>query len=218
MKLPVNSTEIFNIVVVGTWNTSIFSPQWAKENLANDQEKEVVLAIPALFNMSPNRLTVDDVNIYPSTFTLMFDCVSFSDASIQSCVDKVKKISNLLSHTPVSGLGINFKFIVGDEESATLSNLFNFDDSVKIDSNKFIGLGAGIKRSFGYREGFILNITVDKLPQGYQIEFNFHFDAKKLNEIENCLTRCSPNKLRIEAIEFMKNVYGVELMAEDEND
>lgn len=212
MRVPPSSSDAFNIVSVGAWNPAIFSPEWAKQHLALDQEREVVLAIPMQLALPP-RLTVDDVNIYPGPNSLVLDCVSYSDAGADACVTKFHRLANLLPHTPVTATGINFRFWGEMAESAALADLFAFSDAAHVDAGTYELLEASIKRSYSIEDGTKLNLKITSLPEQVRIEFNFHADVHSLGEAAERVTLNQLQKYRQKAIEFLETVYDITLDA-----
>lgn len=210
MRVPPSSSDAFNIVSVGAWNPAIFTPEWAKENLALDKEREVILAIPMPL-ASPPRLTVDDINIYPGPNTLLLDCVSYSNAAAESCVTKFHRLAELLPHTPVTAAGINFRFLGEISESATLTDLFAFSDAARIDSGTYALKEASIKRSYSIEDGATLNINIISLPHQVRLEFNFHVEVRSLGEASNRITVDRLQEFHQKAIMFMDTVYGIAL-------
>lgn len=212
MKTPPLSTEAFNLIAIGAWNPAIFSPEWVKAHLADDKNADVILAVsmPPTAMLSP-RITVDGVNIYPSNQALAMDCVVYSDAAIEVCANKIAQISGILPHTPVSALGINFRFWGELTDSAALTELFTFADAANIDANQYKSAGALIRRTFELSDSTNLNLSIDTLSQNLRIEFNFHADIQHISQVAEI---ASIEKIRANqesAKQFLQNVYGVEL-------
>lgn len=205
------STDAFNIVTVGSWNPAIFTPEWAKSNLAEDSEKDVILAIPMqMQTLLPLRLTVDDVNIYPSMQSLVIDCIEYSEASFGSVSRKLARVATLLPHTPVTAIGINFRFALDLSESDILPELFSFGDAARIDSTKYRLTSSVLKRTFFLNDSTLLNISIESLEETFRLEFNFHSEVKRLSEITDKTTADRIEKCRDHAIEFMANVYEID--------
>ena len=214
INLP--GSDAFNVVLVGSWNPAIFSPEWAKQNLADDKEKEVVLAIPMQMMAMPPRLTVDNINIYPSTQALVLDCVEYSDVVLEVCSRKLDRIAALLPHTPVTAVGLNFRFLGNLEENLPLADLFAFSDAGKIDSTKFTLTTALIKRAYTLQDSTVLNISLESQGGQLRVEFNFHSNIKNLSEITTKTNLARVQSCRSQAIEFMKTVYDVQMDNEGE--
>jgi hypothetical protein len=212
MKIPLDSSEAFNIAVVGAWNPAIFSPQWVKANIADDQNKDVFMAFAfANAGPMPPRVTVDNINIYPSNQGLSLDCATYSDEYALTCTKKIRRICELLSHTPVSGLGINFRFHAKMEESDLLTDLFTFADIAKIDAKTYSAGPSLIRRNFQLGNSEFLNLTIEHLPEHVRFEFNFHSELKSMAEI---FDRVSDEKFfekKTQALDFLNSVYELQM-------
>ncbi|MFS2214056.1 hypothetical protein ACCD08_06070 [Telluria sp. Tellsp104] len=212
MKIPSDSSEAFNIAVVGAWNPAIFSPQWVKENIADDQSKDVFMAF-AFANAvpMPPRVTVDNINIYPSNQSLSLDCALYSDEHALTCTKKIRKICELLSHTPVSAIGFNFRFHAKIEESDVLTDLFTFADIAKIDAKKYSPGPSSVKRNFQLGNSEFLNLAIEYLPEYVRFEFNFHSDLKSMTEIFDRVAGEKFLEKKAQALEFLNSVYELQL-------
>jgi hypothetical protein len=213
MKIAVQSSDAFNIVTVGSWNPAIFSPEWAKQHLAENTEQEVVLAIPMNAPMLSPRLTVDSVNIYPSPQSLVLDCVQYADGNVDSCAEKLRRIAELLPHTPVSAVGINFRFVGSPGESTTADELFAFADAANIDARTYSLTSSLIRRAYSLGNSIVLNVAIESLSDQMRFEFNFHSDVKLLAEVIEKTNVATIHSLHDQAIAFLSDVYGFELDA-----
>lgn len=202
-------SDAFNIVLVGAWNPAIFSPEWAKQNLADDSTKEVVLAIPMQI-VAPPRLTVEDVNIYPSTQALILDCAEYSDIALGSCSRKLERLAALLPHTPVTALGVNFRFMGNLDDHLAFAELFAFNDAAKIDAGAYTLTSSLIKRAYALKDSTTLNLTIESREGKLRVEFNCHSDIQNLSEVPTKTSVSQIYECRSQAIEFMKTVYDVQ--------
>lgn len=205
------NSQAFNVNLIGSWNQAIFSPDWVKANLANDPATEVLMAVSFPVGVGPVRLSVEGVNIYPSPQLLQLDAASYSDASFAACAAKFAKIAALLPHTPVSALGINFRFTGSVDDSASLMELFTLPDSASIDANKYRLIDTAIRRGFTLEDGKILFTTITNANGSVHIEFNFHYEGSKISQMAEYLTEDRVVALRQQAIDFLRDVYDVEL-------
>lgn len=187
-----------------------FSPEWAKNYLADDKKKDVVLAIPMQMTLPP-RLTVDEVNLYPSAQSLMIDCVEYGSHSMEACSNKLNLIASLLQHTPVTAIGINFRFAFNIAESPLLIELFSFNDAARLDSAKYRLKSSIVKRTFALHDSTMLNLSIESNADQLLCEFNFHSDIRQLSEIIDKTTANRIESCRIQALEFINNVYDIDL-------
>lgn len=210
MKLPPTSNDAFNVVAIGAWNPSIFSPEWAKEHLADDKDREVIMAIPMPMGNLPPRLTVDGVNLYPSSVALAVDCVEYNDVSIEACGAKINKIAELLPHTPINAVGVNFRFWGDLDDSEVLADLFTFSDAGRI-KTQFVTSGALIKRAFRLSDSTILNLSIDTFSEHLLVEFNFHSDVRRMADFAAKTSAERIRSTRDQARAFLLDVYDIEI-------
>ena len=207
------SANAFSVVIVGAWNPAIFSPEWAKEFLAHDKTRDVVLAIPMPMPMAnlPTRLTVDGINLYASKDALMVDCVEYNEVFIDVCASKFQQLSELLPHTPVNAVGVNFKFLGTLDDSPSLADLFTFSDAGMIDSTQYALSESLIKRTYKLQNATTLNLSLSTFSDTLRIEFNFHTDVRRMSEIAVKTTAEQIRMARGQAIQFLQDVYSIEL-------
>lgn len=212
MRIPLDSNEAFNVNIVGSWNPAIFTPAWVKTNLANDPSKEVTFALPMhMANLLQPRITVEGVNLYPASQSLTIDCVEYNDDRLPECAEKTQKLCQLLEHTPVNAIGINFRFHGRVDESGELTDLFTFADAGRIDASRYASTGSAIRRSFRLGDSDSLNFSAELFPDILRMEFNYHSDVTSTADaatkavIERILEK------RAAALEFLSTVYNVEI-------
>lgn len=179
MKLPVESVETFNINCVGSWNPAIFTPEWVKEKIAVNQEKEVILAVQmGNISSSPPRIEVDDVHLYPSRQNLMINSIEFNGDSISSCLMKLKRVAELLPHTPVTDIGFNFRYICDLAENQLIADLFSFSDAARIDADIYTPTKVSLHRTFEMDGKPELNLLIDAVGTELKFTFNFNINLK----------------------------------------
>lgn len=210
MKISQESANAFNVVVLGAWNPAIFSPEWARQNLSENSSNDPILAL-AISPMVPARLTVDDVNIYVSNNSLSFDSNEYNEDAFSKVSIKIQRISELLAHTPVSAVGVNFRFVGSIADSEILMAMFTLKDAPKIDSSKFTLTETVLRRTFKLSDSTVLNLSIALVSGEVFIEFNFHRDLTSTSELSNCISQERLNALKKEAEKFLEEVYGVDL-------
>lgn len=170
----------------------------------------MLLAIPMQMGFPP-RLTVDDVNLYPAANVLTLDSVTYSEQGIDACVRKFARLAELLPHTPINGVGINFRYWGDLHDSDALAELFTFGDAGRIDAGSFNIVSSAVKRTFTLKDMTQLNLTLESLPGQTRIEFNFHADVRALEEAAQKVVIDRVRALRKQAEEFLQTVYAIEL-------
>ncbi|OIN72561.1 hypothetical protein BL247_10885 [Ralstonia solanacearum] len=170
----------------------------------------IPMTIPAGVG-APPRLTLGNVNLYPMAATLMLDCVQFDDDSLRAVGQTFGTVCDLLPHTPIAAIGVNFRYSGKIADEPQLAELFLFSDSPKIDADKYRSTSAAVKRSFRLEDGGILNLATESVGADVRIEFNFHFEVTSAAEAK---LKAAPDVLlakKAEAIAFLENAYQIEL-------
>lgn len=212
MKIPADGNEAFNVIIVGQWNPAIFSPTWVQSNVASAADAEVSMALAIGPVTMPPRLTVERTNLYPSLHSLVFDCVELSDDALEDCSAKIGKIAHTLPHTPVQGIGVNFRFHGNIDESAEFAELFTFSDAAGIDAQVYAPVSAAVKRSFRLDGDDQLNLSVEhNLGGAIRCEFNFHTTTGSMAIISEKVSAARLKDLRQQAVEFLRQAYNVEV-------
>jgi hypothetical protein len=199
--------ENFTIVVVGNWNVSIFNPGWVGKNIFDSKTVTLEVGIgPEL----PRRLIVDDVIVIPQSSRLMVTPNKIDNTTLKRMEDAVCKILELLSHTPVSAVGVNFGFRI-KPLAGSFSNIPALlaeelaSEGLSIESHE-------IKWTVGHESTrkTILNLSVQIGTDEALIKFNFHSDtentAKAIESIKDKVIG-----YRDKALSVLVNVFRVEL-------
>lgn len=212
MRIPADGNEAFNVIIVGQWNPAIFSPTWVQNNVAAVAGAEVTMALALGQVTMPPRLTVEKTNLYPSLHSLVFDCIELTDSALEDCAAKIGKIAHTLPHTPVQGVGINFRFHGNIDESVEFADLFTFSDAAGIDAQVYAPVSAAVKRSFRLQGDDDLNLTVEHNPGGaIRCEFNFHTTTGTMAVIAEKVSAVRLKGLRQQAADFLRQAYNVEV-------
>lgn len=149
----------FNISIVGQWNPSIFSPSWVRANIVSD-ESEVLFAVAISDPAAPPRISFSTTYLFPSRQLLDFRASEMTLEAFSSCGEAASKIVGLLPHTPISAIGINFRFIE-EENFEKAASLFQFNDSAKIPHEKYSLQASTVTRSFLMPGGDKLNLSLN---------------------------------------------------------
>lgn len=160
----------WTIVTVGQWNPHIFSPQWVGNNLFHVPTVETELAVgPAFTNV---RYHTPNLILIPSPDRLIVGLKNFEDATLGLMETTVKNVLQLLTHTPVSGLGINFGFIE-DEPAAQLLRSFELTDTGQIGDAGYRVQATSVTRQIvGETATFLLKMTYED----GKVRFHFNFN------------------------------------------
>lgn len=172
MKLKEGS---ISVVIVGSWNPGILTPEWIKQNLLElpgDPPIQVGLEIPVGNPLQGHRIIYDDAVFNP---TLDKFSIFLRDETLAG-LEKLEKFAvsalNLLPHTPVTAVGIN---VALTDEDPELDKIRKFDLVSPPDEAKvFPAKNQALVWSLDYGE-CTLNLQ-ESLSEGvHTIGFNFHY-------------------------------------------
>lgn len=200
----------FNILTIGRWNPAVLSPQWIRSNVIDTIDTEVTLAISIDDSGAPSRLSFSNIHLFPTGRYLDARPVDAQEAAFSAVGETVSKIIGLLRHTPISAIGINFRFIEVIHPESLAPN-FQFDDAAKIPHDKYSLLTSTIIRSFQLENDDKLNLSLIYDGQEMNVEFNFHTDSSDLATIQSKLTAENISARLEEAKSFMQASYGLTL-------
>jgi hypothetical protein len=170
--------EGWGIVVAGNWNVSIFNPNWVSENIFD--KAEVQVEFPLTPGLSP-RYTRDGVSVFLQGERLNLCPEQANDQCLKAVEDKAKRILDLLPHTPVNAVGINFIYKETDPKPG-LSAMFNFQDTGRLDVLGFNTQVREIGRQLAWNAG-MLNLTM-RISNAGSILFNFNYHEQVASTVE----------------------------------
>ena len=159
----------WSIVINGHWNRMIFTPKWVGENIFNSPEVELLVSMvptnPAIYRNEDVVLAVAEEKVSINLRKLNVVCMEDAEA-------KATRILNILSHTPVSAIGVNFAFIeespsdpllkiFGNPHDAEIARVFGADISKRT-------LTRAVKL-----DGVVFNLAL--MFDGSVVEFNANY-------------------------------------------
>lgn len=197
----------WTIVVVGQWNPRIFAPPWVAKNLfpsadLGDVQMEVLL-LPVDYHA---RLSVGSVVLIPTNEKVIVGVRSAADEALAAAEDVALRVLDLLPHTPVTGVGVNFGY-VEDDPSPRLLGLLGLPDLGELSN-----YGAQISRTEITRrlqiDTHALNLTLALEDGRVELGLNFHHDTPDTVSAANAL-RGQVRKLRMLGYNVLQEVYGL---------
>lgn len=197
----------FNILVLGRWNPSVFSPQWIRANVS---DSDVSLAISIGDFDAPPRLAFSNVQLFPARHSLDARLSEIKEADFPSLGETVSGIVKLLPHTPITAVGINFRFI-DEDNSGDLALDFQFADAGRIPHERYSLLASTIARRFQLPGGDALNLSLVHDAGKLTTEFNFHTDSSDVTAILDKLGAANISARLEEAKSFMRDTYNLTL-------
>lgn len=214
MKLDKPSNTL---VIVGGWNRHIFTQDWIKRYLfPGEQEKFTIdMLVAQGFNtqfVSP-QISSKEVEILFQENRLNFNPVENKNENFDRIQDLALQLADYLPYTPVTAYGVNFLF-TEETGSGDLINLIRPRDLEKIE--QFGGSLTNEQYTRGLvLNGRILNITIKLEGEKVTFDLNFHFNIRNLVEFKAGISEISILELKQEAIQFITEIYGLELEGEN---
>jgi len=194
------------IVLVGNWNIPLFSPPWISGRLTEAKEIGIELAfnIPAF----KPRFSFDDVYLTFSDKKLLLKPKVASDELMLRLETIAARILTDLPHTPVTGLGINFKFLV-ENPSGLILDLFKLKDFSNLSDAGVVIKQTNILRKLVI-DGKILNLGILFQEGGtVLIDCNFHNGVKDATDAKDKLIGTTIPLKQI-ALGILKTTYDLE--------
>lgn len=201
------------LVIIGGWNRYIFTQDWVKRYLFPGEEEKftIEMVIAQGFNaqfVSP-RILSKEVEILFQENRLNFIPVENKNKNFDKIQELALQLADYLPHTPVTAYGINFLF-TEDQIEEDLLNLIHPRDLAKIEQ-----FGASFTNEQYTRRlmlnGRTLNITIGLDGKRVTFDLNFHFDIQDLVEFKAGIAETSILELKQAAIQFITEIYGLEL-------
>lgn len=213
MKLDKPSNAL---VIVGGWNRYIFTQDWIKRYLFPKEEFTIDMLVSQGFNaqfISP-RILSKEVEILFQENRLNFNPVENNNENLDRIQELALQLADYLPHTPVTGYGVNFLFT----ETQVSDDLI---DMIRPKDLKKIEQFGGSLTSEQYihslvLNGRILNITITLEGEKGTFDLNFHFNIRNLVEFKAGISETSILELKQEAIQFITEIYNLELEGENE--
>lgn len=206
------------LVIVGGWNRYIFTQDWVKRYLfpAEEEKFTIEMVIDQGFNaqfVSP-RILSKGVEILFQENRLNFIPIENKNENCDRIQELALQLADYLPHTPVTAYGVNFLFIES-HISEDLLNLIHPRDLAEIQR-----CGASLTNEQYTRQlvldGRTLNINIRLEDEKATFDLNFHFNIHSLVEFKAGISETSILELKQEAIQFITNVYNLEMEGESE--
>lgn len=123
--------DAWNVVLAGNWNLAIFSPNWLSKNLFGSES--ITIEFPLVPGLPP-RFTAEGVTVLPSTDCVMLAPKTLTDDALKRTEGMACKLLNLLPHTPISALGVNFGFLEKEPSEELLQHFVDRDETSLADA------------------------------------------------------------------------------------
>jgi hypothetical protein len=200
------NVETWGVVLSGHWNSMIFSPPWVNENVFNREESELLVTFPqGLSTVYRHRQVI--LEIVPGR--LVVRPREPNDRCLRRAEEMALAVLDVLVHTPMMAVGINFTF---SESAPTdrLLNLFNSADGVGLTELGWVFAERRLLRQMR-NDTRTLNLTLSHNGHEVGLDFNFHADARTIDEARNAV-RNQILVLRDSAVAILRHVYNLEFV------
>ncbi|MFZ1747728.1 MAG: hypothetical protein WAU17_17560 [Nitrospirales bacterium] len=159
--------------MVGQWNPAIFSPDWVAHNLLHIENVEAQLAVgPLVTNV---RYQTETLLVIPQQDRLIVGGRNAEEATLLEMERCSKAALELLGHTPIRALGINFGFIESDPPTEMLRT-FDLADAGALSDAGYQVRATDITRSID------IGSTILKLKMSFSnegtVRFHFNFTSQ----------------------------------------
>lgn len=187
-------------VVTGRWNPHIIQPPWIfQQKLVDvDEQPDVELGVSAghgiafRFQLGGYIWAVD------------FDRLVIQDTHGRNTAELAARVLAKLSHTPVTGVGNNFRYTHKASEntwSPLLRHLANHAELAKQGTVAKASLACSLDvNSLDVKSGLTVNVSLENCPPNIQLSLNFHRPIKSATEVGKAAKSFETDKATSSAI------------------
>ncbi len=159
------------LVLAGHWNPHIFSLDWMAVNLFQIEAGDTVEVGQAMSAERAFPITyLNDVGLSCTFERLELFAVGVEAEDFQRVETVARKILELLSHTPVFGVGVNFRFFDHDVDAKFSDSLVTKEDL----EAKYKIASTEVRSALQVGDGTTLNLVRALDQGGIAVAFNFH--------------------------------------------
>lgn len=207
-------SESFSIVVVGTWNPAIFTPEWVASNLCADSNAEVGLAFSNGDETAPRKLTFEGVELLSGTHQIAVLSQMLTVEGIVKAADVVSRILNTLIHTPVAEAGINYGFELNSNNELLGDVLLPADSSSLLKSYAINNTSVSRQLCMEGKE-YQLNFVISGNSYS-DFSFNYHYALNGLEAYKKLFAGDAVTENYNASLALLNNTFGLTLSEEDD--
>lgn len=172
----------WNVVLLGRWNTAIFTPEWIAKRLFDLESGEMVEVAVSVDEALPHRLKVRNITVIPSSTQLVVAPQKMGYEELDAARKIAAKALSELKETPVAAVGFNIRFQIESPQASLLDSLAPDIDKSLSNSGHIIESRV-LKRSLRFNTGLLnLSVTVSNDATA-ELEFNFHQGSQLKKEL-----------------------------------
>lgn len=202
------SNEYDALVIIGAWNSAIFTQEWVSKNLLPGQSIQVEYPISG-FGASL-RFRVSGVSMSIVGHRLAFHVSNPTDEQFRLIYQTAIRISQILPHTPLVSIGINhiFKCTVQEIED---KHIFDFSDQTTMNNNGYELVSWRNQRTlhFGHHD---LNLIWRLDGTDVSVEFNNDYRVSDFISFSQIFSDNIIQERKVNAIDFIRRVYNIEVI------
>jgi hypothetical protein len=209
-----SNVDNWTIVVTGIWNVAIFDPSWIVTNVIKGTSLEGKLGTQEIFLDARGvevRHTFDTLRLNPAPNRFVIGTTSITNDSLILMQTATVSILEILKHTPITGLGINFGFVCSEPTDDFLQRFAISDDTLLESVCGGQKIASGIRRTLPVQDMTCeLNHMISLSDKGIDLQLNFHYNASKTEQAVAELKKDILIPLKNIAIKLVDEMYGYE--------
>ena len=188
--------EARSIVLKGSWNTRILTPDWIDNLIFQKGELELQFPFDPVF---PIRISDRErMTIVISNSRIILQPQTLSEELLVFISDAADKLLNTLPHTPFNAIGINFGFkenspLESINDYLEITNKFGLSKISGLKSRKVLIIRRTLLLSRNLNER-ILNFEIIKNIESQEVNFNFNYH-KDISDAKLARKLLAPGKL-----------------------
>lgn len=179
MELQSDKTTM---VIAGAWNPAILTPKWIAQHALGfppDRDFQVGVELPIQeFGQAP-RFTFESLTVMATSATLLFALSADTRTQVKKTFEVAAKVLELLPHTPVSGVGVNFMF-ADTAADAKVATTFSSHDGVLAKLPELEQDAMIVQRSWQATvklSDHLANVNCVKQNDRFETTINHHFNV-----------------------------------------
>jgi hypothetical protein len=206
--------ESWSLVLNGSWNPAILNPNWSTAHLGFTGQFHIEIAVndPRL----PPRYTCDGIRMVTAEDRMILAPLADDPAALQRMGDVAIRVLEILTHTPITAVGINFEFEVADPPPFVRSLLRSQDEN-KIAAADFVINQRELRRRVCRGDTLVSWRFKQPTDADLLIHVNFHRSVDGAIAAANYLRQEQVIRSREFALRFLKDIYALELGEGDFN-
>lgn len=198
--------ERTTLVLAGAFNPAILVPQWVAVHglgyTPNDQFQVEMLA--PILGGGQSRYTFDGLSYSAGFRNVTFHLDDTNPIQAQRAITTAASILEKLPHTPISGLGINFAFLVTEPLPAMLAFMTDHEAMTETFSDETEVVTRGWGNTLKW-ESALVNFECEVAGGQATIAINFHYSTDSAAQAVDILRDANAfDKHQIRAIEAAK--------------